>query len=147
LAINMNTDSVVVFPVQDSADPAPLQTLPIPVVGTCASDWAPMAIDEHEGFIYLGATCGATSEASVIQYSLSAAGILAPTGVVYSGDPTTAPGHSGVSSGNIPTAAECEDVDWMPWRDDVPQPCIDNSAATSPPDPAGQGLARQFSVP
>ncbi|MGW8482384.1 SdrD B-like domain-containing protein [Microbacterium sp. NPDC055903] len=147
LAVNMHTDSIVVYPIQSGVDPAPLQTLPIPAVGECAADWAPMAIEQHDGKIYIGATCGATSEASVIEYDLSAEGILTPTGVVLTGDPTTAPGHSGVHSGNIPTAAECEDVDWMPWRDDVPQPCIDNSAAVTPPDPAGQGLARQFSVP
>lgn len=148
LAVNMHTDSVVVYPVQDAANPAPLQTLPIPAVA-CAvdQDWAPMAIAENDGKIYIGAVCGATSQASVIEYDISAAGILSATGVVLSGDPTQAPGHSGVHSGNIPTAAECEDVDWMAWRDDVPQPCINNSAATTPPNPDGQGLARQFSVP
>ncbi len=77
LAVNMHTDSVVVYPVQDAANPAPLQTLPIPAVA-CAvdQDWAPMAIAENDGKIYIGAVCGATSQASVIEYDISAAGIL-----------------------------------------------------------------------
>ena len=147
LAINMHTDSVVVYPIQDAANPAPTQTLSIPVVGACASDWAPMALGENDGRIYIGATCGATSEASVIEYTLSAAGILSPTGVVYTGDPKTAPGHSGVNSGNILTNAACGPVDWRAWTEDVPQACIDGGSATTPPDPAGQGLAAQFSIP
>jgi len=147
LAVNMHTDSVVVYPVQDAANPAPAQTLQIPAVGSCASDWAPMALTEHDGKIYVGATCGATSEAHVIEYTLSAAGILSATGVVYSGDPKTAPGHSGVNSGNILTNAQCGPVDWRAWTDDVPQACIDNAAAATPPDPAGQGVALQYSVP
>ncbi|MGN7979398.1 SdrD B-like domain-containing protein [Microbacterium sp. 22195] len=148
LAVNMHTDSVVVYPVQATTNPVPVQTLAVAPVNCAADqDWAPMGIGLNDGKVYIGATCGATSQASVIEYAISAQGILTPTGVVLSGDPKTAPGHSVVPSGNIPTAAECQKVDWMPWRDDVPQPCIDNSAAVSPPDPAGQGLARQFSVP
>ncbi|MGB3731998.1 SdrD B-like domain-containing protein [Microbacterium sp.] len=148
LAVNMHTDSVVVYPVQGAVDPAPTQTLAIPAVNCAADeDWAPMAIGQNDGKIYIGATCGATSEATVIEYTISAQGILAPTGTVLSGDPTTAPGHSGVASGNIPVSAVCQPVDWRPWGDDVPQACIDGSIITSPPDPAGQGLSGQFSVP
>src|SRR5690606_23473725 len=148
LAVNMHTDSVVVYPVQDAVDPAPLQTLPIPAVDCAADeDWAPMAIDEHDGKIYVGAVCGATSRASVMEYTLSDAGVLSPTGTVLSGDPKTATGHSGVISANLAVHASCRDVDWLPWSDEVAQACIDSAASLVPINPAGAGLAGQFTVP
>ncbi|WP_223587291.1 SdrD B-like domain-containing protein [Microbacterium sp. OVT16B] len=148
LAVNMHTDSVVVYPVQTAPNPAPVQTLPIPAVACAADqDWAPMAIGENAGKIYVGAVCGVTMQASVIEYDISASGILSPTGVVYSGDPTTAPGHSGVVSGNLAVDASCRFVDWLPWSDGVAQACINAGAASTPINPAANGLAGQFSVP
>ncbi|ALJ21357.1 SdrD B-like domain-containing protein [Microbacterium sp. No. 7] len=151
LAINMHTDSVVVYPVQDAVDPAPIQTLAIPAID-CSADWAPMAItenildgDPNEGKIYIGATCGATMQASIIEYEISAGGELSPTGTVWTGDPTTAPGSSGVNSAGS-GAAECWPVDWRVWTDEIPQACVDASANWStPPNPAGVHV--QYSVP
>ena len=145
LVVNMHTDSVVVYPVQTGLNPAPLQTLAIPAID-CASDWAPMAIAENDGKIYIGATCGETSRTSIIEYSISAAGQLAPTGVVWSGDPTTAPGSTNVNSGNL-AHADCAKVDWRPWTDAVPQTCIDYATFNTPPNPASAGVPRQFSIP
>ena len=148
LAVNMHTDSVVVYPVQDAANPAPIQTLPIPAVACAADqDWAPMALAENDGKIYVGAVCGATLQSSVIEYEISAAGQLSPTGVVWSGDTTATPGRIGVASGNLAVSATCRDADWLPWSDEVAQDCINRAAAATPINPAGQGLAGQFSVP
>ncbi|MFK4761678.1 SdrD B-like domain-containing protein [Microbacterium sp. ZW T5_45] len=147
LAINMRTDSVVVYPVQDAVNPAPTQTEQVDIVGTCAADWAPMALAENDGKIYIGAVCGATSATSVIEYTLSAAGILTPTGVTWTGDPTVTPGRAGVPSPNLAVSATCRDADWLPWSDTVAQDCINNAAYSTPVNPAGLGLAGQFTVP
>ncbi|GAB3598066.1 SdrD B-like domain-containing protein [Microbacterium tumbae] len=148
LAVNMHTDSVVVYPVQEAAGPAPLQTLPIPAIACAADeDWAPMALAENDGRIYVGAVCGATSATSVIEYGISDAGELSATGVAWTGDPIVTPGRAGVASGNLAVSATCRDADWLPWSDDVAQDCINRAAAATPINPAGQGLAGQFSVP
>src|SRR5690606_13600613 len=52
-----------------------------------------------------------------------------------------------VISANLAVHASCRDVDWLPWSDEVAQACIDSAASLVPINPAGAGLAGQFTVP
>ncbi|HWL45507.1 MAG TPA: SdrD B-like domain-containing protein [Ilumatobacter sp.] len=144
-AVNMHTDSLVVYPVQAGVDPAPLQTLAVVAPAPCASDWAPMALAEQGANLYVGAICGADLETYVIEYVRAADGTLSPTGTVRQGnvgDTTPRAGQSG-PAGPALLHADCRAVDWRPWTDTVPQSCVD-AAVTTPVRPPG---GRQFVVP
>ncbi|QOR71082.1 carboxypeptidase regulatory-like domain-containing protein [Ruania alkalisoli] len=146
--VNMNTDSLVVYPVQEAANPAPIQSLAVPVQNGCAADWAPMALEERDGVLHVGAVCGATMETYILTYDRATDGTLTATGTVLSGNVYDTVGRNGQNGPNLAlSGGVCQKVDWRPWNDDVDQECIDATANTAPINPAGNGLANQFVYP
>lgn len=132
--VNLHTDSVVVYPVQDAVDPKPIQTLEIPAID-CKSDWTPFGLGENEdlGMIYVGATCGATMQTHVIEYERdNSTGKLTATGNVRSGDVSLTKDRAGKKGPHFDIPG-CGLVDWRPWTDVVPAECLNYSGASPNP--------------
>ncbi|WP_162621924.1 SdrD B-like domain-containing protein [Microbacterium suaedae] len=120
--VNMNTDSLVVFPVQDAVDPAPVQTLAVPDQG-CAADWAPMGLGTVGDAVFVGAVCGGDLQGYLLEYTQDAEGQLAFVGVAGQSDLTTIPGRDVNHTPNSNGGA-CNRADWQAWADDLPADCV-----------------------
>ncbi|XBH21532.1 SdrD B-like domain-containing protein [Jonesiaceae bacterium BS-20] len=132
--MNLKTDSIVVYPVQSAPNPAPIQTLAI-TPQDCSTDWAPFAIEQSGDTVYVGATCGETIKAYVLEYERAVDGTLTFIDVVMESDLTTIPGRNlqQVFSGSL----TCFTAKWNAWSDDIPQDCIDGATPypLGPPNP------------
>ncbi|MEV4776959.1 SdrD B-like domain-containing protein [Microbacterium sp. LWH12-1.2] len=142
--INLNTEELVVYPVQEALNPAPLQTLQIAAPDTCESDWAPMGLGQREGNLFVGAVCGSDMESYVLEYERAEDGTVGatPISVVQGQVSETVPraGQNGPFGGSLHSS--CDPVDWRVWTDDVPQLCI-NGGLNAP----AVGWWPQFVVP
>ncbi|MFK4790087.1 SdrD B-like domain-containing protein, partial [Microbacterium sp. ZW T5_56] len=127
--VNLNTQSLVVFPVQEGLNPAPIQTLKVAAPADCVSDWQPMGLAERGTSLFVGAVCGSDLRAFVLEYERATDGTLGATPVkTLSGDvsaTTPRAGQNGPGTG-LQLHNDCQPVDWRVWTDEVPQSCIDN---------------------
>ncbi|WP_200837841.1 SdrD B-like domain-containing protein, partial [Ruania rhizosphaerae] len=144
--VNMNTDSLVVYPVQEATNPAPIQTLAVPAPLDCTADWAPMALEEHDGVLYVGAICGATLQAHLLTYERAADGTLTATGTTYEGDVTTTPGREDQSAELQFAGGVCSSAEWFAWSDDLPQECLDVAPFNAPINPSAVEISAQYSA-
>ncbi|WP_433673986.1 SdrD B-like domain-containing protein [Microbacterium gorillae] len=146
--VNLNTKSLVVFPVQEALDPAPIQTLAVAAPEDCVSDWQPMGLAERGSSLFVGAVCGSDLRAFVLEYERAADGTLGSSPVkTMSGDVTeTTPraGEAGPGIGfGLHLHVDCVPVDWRVWTDEVPQACVDNGRTVPSTAPGVQFVVPQ----
>ncbi|MFK4788161.1 SdrD B-like domain-containing protein, partial [Microbacterium sp. ZW T5_56] len=142
--VNLNTEELVVYPVQADVNPAPIQTLKIAAPQSCDSDWAPMGLGQKDSSLFVGAICGSDMKTYLIEYERAADGTLStsPVSTRQGEVALTVPraGQNGPFGGSM--AAECNPVAWRVWTDDVPQACV-NGGLNGP----AVGWWPQFVVP
>ena len=148
--VNLNTDSLVVFPIQEAAGPAPVQTLKVaPIAGCSDADWTPMALEESGDLLYVGATCGTTLDTYILTYQRSADGTLTATGdAPLHGNVDELPKRDGKRNVVFSLlGGVCGYVDWLPWNDTVPAECVEATTYRAPTDPANVGNQWTFPQP